>query len=270
MAAKSTGFMESDLLSTGEVARICGVTSDTVLKWIKKGRLPAVRTTGGHFRVARRTLETLGYFEKGAVGRAGVAAPISSGPVLNHCWEHFCRDLPPPESCKKCIVYRARIEKCYEVSELGETIGHGRQFCRTTCQNCSFFRACHGLAPNVLVVTSDEALIGRLTAQAASASVVLRLARSGYESSTVVETFHPSAVVMDSALPEMRDGRMVDSVLQDERMLGVKVIVALRKGDQMTARPGASVMPAPFTLAKIERLVQASEHGADVDESVAS
>ena len=33
------------------------VTPDTVLKWIKKGRLAATRTAGGHYRVALPDLE---------------------------------------------------------------------------------------------------------------------------------------------------------------------------------------------------------------------
>ena len=196
--------------------------------------------------------------------------PWESGTVPKRCWEYFCQNLAPPETCTDCVVYRARIEKCYEVAELGETIGHSRQFCRTTCQNCSFFRACKGLASAVLVVTCDEALIDRLTAQGDSAAVVLRFARSGYESSSLVETFHPCAVVMDSALPEMQDGRLVNSIMEDQRMLGVKVIIAVRKGDRITAGPDALVISAPFTLQKIERLVQAAEHPAVMGRSMAS
>ena len=262
--------MDSELLATGEVARLCGVTSDTVLKWIKKGRLPATRTSGGHFRIDRRTLEALGYLGTSTPSCGGVTMPRQSGTVPKHCWEYFCRNLAPPETCMGCVVYRARIEKCYEVAELGETIGHSRQFCRTTCQNCSFFRACKGLASAVLVVTCDEAFVDRLTAQADPASVVLRFARSGYESSALAETFHPCVVVMDSALPEMQDGRLVNSIMEDERLLGAKVIIALRKGDRMTAGPGVLVMPAPFTLEKIERLIQVAEHPAAIKGSMAS
>jgi len=241
-----------------------------VLKWIKKGRFPAIRTSGGHFRVARNTLAALGYLKPAASNHAGATTPIQSTPVGKHCWEFFRRNLATPQTCKECVVYRARIEKCYEVAELGETIGHSGQFCRATCQECSFFRASNGLASTVLVVTGDEALVGRLKTQASSARVALRFARCGYESAMLVETFHPSAVVMDSALPEVRDGRLVDSMAQDERIPGVQVIVALRPGEQMTVSPAASVMPAPFTVRKIERLVQTLERSAGTTGKVAS
>lgn len=248
--------MESDLLTTGQAAKFCGVTPDAVLKWIRKGKLPASRTAGGHFRISRRNLDALGYGECDASDMA-LAEAFDSASMPTHCWEYFCRSTSPSETCKKCVVYRARIEKCYEVAELGDTIGHEGRFCHATCENCSFFRACNGLASMVLVVTSDEALIGRLTAQADSDNLALRFARGGYETSMLIETFHPSVAVLDSAMPEVRDGRLVDSMIQDERIPGVKVIIALRKGDNAPPGREALVMPAPFTVKKIERLVQA-------------
>ena len=159
-------------------------------------------------------------------------------------------------------MYRARIEKCYEVADFGDTIGHQRRFCRATCEHCSFFRACKGLASTVLAVTSDEALIDRLTAQADVADIVLRFARDGYESSICIEAFRPSIAVLDSAMPEVRDGRLVDSMIQDERIPGVKIIIALRKGDKVPPDREAMVMSAPFTVQKIGRFVQAIVHPA--------
>jgi excisionase family DNA binding protein len=42
-----------DLLTTGEVARYCAVSTNAVKKWIRQGDLPAFQTPGGHFRVRR-------------------------------------------------------------------------------------------------------------------------------------------------------------------------------------------------------------------------
>ena len=61
--------MASPLLTTGKAARMCSVKPDTVLKWIKKGVLPATRTMGGHYRVEEQDLLTVLAPEDGSEGR---------------------------------------------------------------------------------------------------------------------------------------------------------------------------------------------------------
>ena len=39
--------------SVGFVAKRCGVSNATVLRWISTGQLPAFRLPGGHFRINR-------------------------------------------------------------------------------------------------------------------------------------------------------------------------------------------------------------------------
>jgi excisionase family DNA binding protein len=43
-------------VSVGFVAKQCGVSNTTVLRWIGKGELPAFRLPGGHYRVDGRDL----------------------------------------------------------------------------------------------------------------------------------------------------------------------------------------------------------------------
>jgi excisionase family DNA binding protein len=49
-------FLDDIFISTGKAATICCVTPDTILKWIKKDKLKAVRTAGGHFRIKASSL----------------------------------------------------------------------------------------------------------------------------------------------------------------------------------------------------------------------
>lgn len=39
-------------LTTGQAGRRWGVTSETVREWIRQGRVPAVITPGGYYRIA--------------------------------------------------------------------------------------------------------------------------------------------------------------------------------------------------------------------------
>jgi len=43
-----------EYVNTGFVAKRCGVSNTTVLRWIEKGELPAFRLPAGHYRIGRK------------------------------------------------------------------------------------------------------------------------------------------------------------------------------------------------------------------------
>ena len=45
------GKQQKLAVSTGQAARYCFVTSDTIVNWIKAGHLAAQRTAGGQYRI---------------------------------------------------------------------------------------------------------------------------------------------------------------------------------------------------------------------------
>jgi excisionase family DNA binding protein len=47
----------SGLLTAREVAEILGVSTETVLRWTRKGELPAIRMPGGAIRYRQEALE---------------------------------------------------------------------------------------------------------------------------------------------------------------------------------------------------------------------
>lgn len=42
-----------EFISVGFIAKRCGVSNTTVLRWIGNGQLPAFRLPGGHYRIER-------------------------------------------------------------------------------------------------------------------------------------------------------------------------------------------------------------------------
>jgi excisionase family DNA binding protein len=46
-----------DVLTTHDIARLCGVSRPTVVRWIEAGKLEAYRTAGGHRRVRKTALQ---------------------------------------------------------------------------------------------------------------------------------------------------------------------------------------------------------------------
>ncbi len=246
-------------MTTGEVARLCGVTPDAVLKWIKAGKLPATRTPGGHYRVSRDACSALGLGETTPEEPLVRSVAGQEVPEKARCWEFFGDEGNPKDLCLSCLVYQSGAQHCYKLAELGEQTGHQRNFCgKDDCEPCSFYRACHGMSTEVLVVTRDEALTRRLEKDNDSTRISLRFARSGYEAAITIAAFHPTLVVLDSDLAEVRDGQLPESIMNDERMPGVTVIVACRRGHEVTVdRESVPAIEAPFTGRRIEELAAA-------------
>jgi excisionase family DNA binding protein len=55
---KAAGREPSEYVSVGFVAKRCGVSNTTVLRWIDSGRLPAFRLPGGHYRIDRHSFSS--------------------------------------------------------------------------------------------------------------------------------------------------------------------------------------------------------------------
>jgi excisionase family DNA binding protein len=87
----------TDLLTARQVADMFGVSAETILRWTRKGELPAIRLPGGAIRYREHELEgwltahaTVG--DTGPVTKAGpggVAAPtetLTTGDGSSHGW----------------------------------------------------------------------------------------------------------------------------------------------------------------------------------------
>jgi excisionase family DNA binding protein len=48
--------LKPEYISVGFIAKHCGVSNTTVLRWIDAGQLPAFRLPGGHHRIGREDL----------------------------------------------------------------------------------------------------------------------------------------------------------------------------------------------------------------------
>ena len=51
--------ISKDFLTTGEVAVLFSVSPDTALRWARNGKIPSIRTPGGHYRIYRTQLLSL-------------------------------------------------------------------------------------------------------------------------------------------------------------------------------------------------------------------
>ncbi|MHC4472932.1 MAG: helix-turn-helix domain-containing protein [Planctomycetota bacterium] len=211
-------------LSTGQAAKFCSVKPDTILKWIKRGKLNARRTAGGHYRIQRRELEPLILTPPGA----SEAQPRASPGQPLRCWEYLGGGNAP-DKCMECIVYRSRAAWCFQMVELARELGHSRNFCAESCEDCTYYQRVRGLPTAVLVVTADPALRDRLALEE-SEGLRVRFAESGYEASAIIHDFRPAFVVIDHDLLRGPEEGLLDRLAGDPRVPGVRVVLAAGKG----------------------------------------
>ncbi|MEW6746180.1 MAG: helix-turn-helix domain-containing protein [Planctomycetota bacterium] len=210
-------MLKQHSLTTGQAARLCSVTPDTVLKWVKTGRLSAARTVGGHYRIDARDLAPL---------RADTSARR-----FRFCWEYNSKGGAVLEGCRDCLVYRARALRCYELVKLSPTAGHSKLFCKTTCEECEYYRLVKGQAANVLVVSNNPELAASLRRQAFSATFNLKVTDCEYALSALVESFRPDFAVIDCSLGSHRARDIASHLLHDPRVRLARIILAARPGE---------------------------------------
>jgi excisionase family DNA binding protein len=217
--------MSSSLLTTGKAARLCSVKPDTVLKWIKQGRLRAIRTAGGHYRVEERDVTALLARDHHGKREWEQRTALCSRPM--RCWEYM--NHGPGTECENCVVYHVRSAYCFRLASVVRGVGHGKRFCTGSCQECPYYRRVHGLPTNVLVITHDEALIQNL-ARRANGSIDFRFARRWYDASAIVAVRRPAFVIFDQGVLESLGMAPLDALVSDKRTAGARILVALRKG----------------------------------------
>lgn len=247
-----------EFVSTGQAAELCSVTADTVLKWIKSGRISANRTPGGHYRIHRETLQHIIEQDKSSDDAIGHQR------TFQFCWEFYKNSSGSTAECAKCIAYRSRAMRCYEMIKLPAESGHARMFCKGSCNDCEYFRVVQGQRLNVLVITNQKKFEHELGDQAKGVDFNLRLTEDGYHCSMVIENFRPDYVVIDSTIGLDRCQFFTRHLSEDPRIPYVKIILAGEIGkipsecDKMIF----AIINRPFKIAELESLINLAKYSA--------
>ncbi len=227
----SRSQQNQEFLSTGQAAKLLGVTPDTVLKWVKTGRLPATRTPGGHYRLARADIDRQLESDKKETSSGGESNPGSSAQSVLHCWEFYAQGGKVLSDCMDCLVFRARALRCYEMSNLPPETGYAGTFCKTSCTECPYYQEQVRRKAKVLVVTDSVRLREVVEADIGSSRLELEFASCEYDASTVVDWFKPEYVVLDCSRDQDRCGELCANLCSDPRIPEVRIILASPSGD---------------------------------------
>ena len=116
--------------STGQAARYCFVTGDTVLNWINAGSLSAQKTAGGQYRI--RASELYRFLREHEMSTDLLEAELSVRPM---CWEFNCQ-RQTELGCAGCLVSRSGAPRCYELRE----VLHDAAARPVDCQECDYYQ----------------------------------------------------------------------------------------------------------------------------------
>jgi excisionase family DNA binding protein len=122
-------------LTTGQAARYCLVSPDTIVQWIKAKNLPAQRTVGGQFRIFVDGLRQ--FMVRNEMSTELLDAELNWRP---YCWEHHrgleAQTSTSGTSCSECPVYRTKALNCFEL----RAINVDRCWASRNCEDCEYFR----------------------------------------------------------------------------------------------------------------------------------
>jgi excisionase family DNA binding protein len=215
---------EPSLLTTGQAAKLCSVTPDTILKWIRKGRLSGVRTAGGHYRIERRDLEPLMAPRRPADATANRLSECDRQRL--RCWEYLSDRGTVRDECQQCVVYRVRAARCFLMAGMEQDVGHVRQFCQTSCEDCVCYRQAQGLATTVLVISKDDDFVKVLDGHQ-SEGIALRFAADAYQASAIIHDFRPAFAVVDVEPTPGGEARLLESLATDRRVPGLRIVAVV-------------------------------------------
>jgi excisionase family DNA binding protein len=252
-----------EYLTTGQAAKLCMVTPDTILKWVKQGRIPSRRTAGGHYRIRRDDLEQFRAAEQVTPDAIG-----TSKRNFQYCWEYNTDGETLPD-CLKCVVFATRAYRCYELLKAAPEIGHGKLFCKKSCEECDYYLNVHKDPTNVLVVSDNQVLIAALERDASTAAMNLRVTNCEYTTSAEVQSFRPDYAIVDCSLGTERSRDIVFHLKQDPRIPYVRVILAAEDGAYPTGceKDVFARIETPFQLEDVTQCIDGvrpiSEEGLD-------
>ena len=219
----SNELNEKDYLTTTQAAKLLSVTPDTVLKWVKAGKVKSYRTLGGHFRIPKSELNIP---ESGDQSPATLNGRNGQSSVHQYCWEFLAAGGDIKPECKDCITFRSRAKRCYQLKDLPEGMGCLNIMCDTNCSECEYYRLVNDQALNILILSDSNRLIEDPTSLDNTAGIELRFAASEYDAAVMIQDFRPDYIIIDCSFGKKRTGVICNNLFNDIRIPVPRVILS--------------------------------------------
>lgn len=241
--------------TTSQAAKLLSVSPDTVLKWVKAGKIASYQTPGGHNRIPAEAVEAL------LPGGANPTGHVTAARSYDHCWNFYAGDDGIRDECRECVAFKSGARRCYEMRGIPDEFGPLRLFCETDCEDCEFYQLTHGRQRRrVLVVSRQESWLDRLAAQAAGSDLKLERAASEYACGSAIEKFRPDFIVLDCSFGARRIREICSHLNEDERIPFTRIILTSRRARWADdcEQEVCGWIAKPFTVDQLEAFIESA------------
>ncbi|MBU0984621.1 MAG: excisionase family DNA-binding protein [candidate division Zixibacteria bacterium] len=243
--------MAKDYFTTTEAARLLSVSSDTVLKWVRAGKISSYRTPGGHSRIPRDAVATM---LPVAGSNGATVLPQLTEPEYQYCWNFYASEGKIGDDCRNCVAYKSRAHRCYEMRDIPEQFGTLKLHCHASCTSCEYYKLMQGRGTSTLIVSRNRRLADTLQDEANDRDLILRFASSEYECGAIIDKFRPDYVVVDCSFGASRTRDICRHLSSDERIPFTRIFLTSRNADIRDCCDGEIFgwIKKPFTFTQLK------------------
>ncbi|MEZ5357810.1 MAG: excisionase family DNA-binding protein [Candidatus Zixiibacteriota bacterium] len=248
--------MAKSYMTTSQAAKRLSVSPDTVLKWVKAGKIKAHRTLGGHFRIPTGLIDTL-IEDENRLRKSG-SMPVASNPSFQYCWEHQSQMGILNTKCTECVVFKSRARRCYELRNIPEEFGSLKLYCKDSCEKCDYYKLVNNLGLNILIISNNNRLLTEVQEWADDEKYHVMTVSSEYECASTIEKFRPDFVIVDCSMGAIRTRELCNHIGEDGRIPFTRLILTSKKnrlGD-FCDREIFGWIRKPFTMQKLRRCIE--------------
>ncbi len=210
-----------EFLTTSQAAKYLSVSADTVLKWVRAGKIKSHRTLGGHFRIP---LSALNVTEDSGASDRTLSARADN--AFMYCWEYLASGDKIKSECRDCITYRSRSRRCYELRDLPGGFGCLAMQCAASCEECEYFKLVRDHVINVLILGEPERVVIDFDGTDRHPDLAVKYIADEYKAASIIQTFRPDYIVIDCSIGKRRTSALCTNLFNDARIPVARIILA--------------------------------------------
>jgi len=247
----SDKIRNKDYFTTTEAARLLSVSPDTVLKWVKAGKLKSFRTFGGHFRIPQTAIV---HSQNNA---SALSEFIEQPQTYQFCWEYLAKGADIKTECRECITYKSRSKRCYELRDLPDGLGCLRVYCKSECKECEYYQMVSGQGLNIIMLSDSDRLVKDANNINDHDGYHIKFAGNEYECAFLIEKFRPDYIVIDCSFGKKRTEAFCTNLFNDPRIPVPRIILAskAKKLSEYCDKEVFGWIKKPFTFQQLEECI---------------